>query len=227
VSSIYPDSPPAVFDDLIPPSLEAFLGATRVRRSWPDVHALIKSTLVGHLHLLVIHQARTSLTSDFSAVGPWKLSTSDRFSSPGASRTDLVEKLAATLGGSHALADVSLVVIEARTDLTLMRPQSLEIEGLGTVEGTPQTERMRGYIEHVTLTLGAFRGLPAGGRRSHRRHLLMVLDELRFGAIPRPPWPYSLTVLPIEARATNRRPEVIEEEALKDRPTFTASAGSE
>jgi hypothetical protein len=220
------DQPAMVFDDLVPSAVEILCDAARVRRPWPHVHALIKSALVKHLHLSVIHEARIASRTTVFPAEAWYFQTSDRFSSSGASRDDLVERLTAGLGGRRALADGALVVVETRTDEFLRQTPRLEIEGIGVLEAAFEWDRIGPHRPDIASRLEIGPGPRTRGRRARRSWLLTILDELRLSTILRRPSPYRLTVAPIEPQPTDRQPEEIEiPGAFEDMQRFAALSG--
>ena len=208
----------STFDDLMPPALEALCDAAHLRTPWPAVRALIQSTFVEHLHRAVIYDARQRRTEGTTFSESWPFQTSDRFASPGATRDDLLERLAGRLGGRRGLADAVIVVLENRMDVNLVRRQRVDLDGLATLELVGDVdERMlaRSYMwsdyDFAYLWRAETRRIPLPvWRWSHRRWLDAMSAHLRFSVLGRPPLPYRLTLRPVQAVLDDQPPDILE-----------------
>jgi hypothetical protein len=208
----------STFDDLMSPALEALYDAAHLRTTWPAVRALIRSTFVEHLHRAVIYDARQRRTEGTTFSESWSFQTSDRFASPGATRGDLLERLADSLGGRRGLADAMIVVLEIRMDMNLVRTQRVDLDGLATLELVGDVDERilaRSYgwrdFSFAYMWRAEARRIPLPlWRWSHRRWLDARSADLRFSVVGRPPLPYRLTLGPVQAVLDDQSPDIIE-----------------
>lgn len=199
----------ASFDDLVPFTVEILCGAVRFRRTSVGVSAWIRSALIEHLHVAIVHAVRGAALGPSGIEGALEIVTSDRYSAPGAPRDELIDRIALALDGDRSLADALLVVVELRTDISLMQQKRVRLAGIGTLESTTELGAGEGYALTYPSILDT--EMPVGilWSRGRRQRLQLLLDEIRLSALSRAPLPYRLTVMPVTPLPTERRPPAV------------------